>query len=464
MKLSNEKQALDFLEPLGQEHVLRFFPRLDKEQKRRLLQQISNINPDHLRKMQAMLARGDKEKTDAGAIKPAPVEDVLSLPAETGDLGQAALDQGRVGVILVAGGQGSRLGFDGPKGCLPIGPVSDAPLFAIHARKVLALARRHGKPVPLYIMTSEANDEQTRRFFDLHGFFGLDPEHVKFFVQGMWPALDQRGKLLLERPERIFMSPDGHGGTLAALKNSGMLEDMARRELETLFYCQVDNPLAQIADPVFIGLHKLRQADMSLKVCAKRDPEEGLGLIALRDNRPCIVEYSEIGARQREARDRKGDLLFRYGSVAIHLFSRKFLAASAERELPLHLACKKVPFCDDNGRIVCPEQPNAWKFEKFIFDILPFARHSLNFVFDRKEEFSPVKNRTGEDSPETCKRDISAKFARWLVHYGAKIALDGQGRPRHPIEIDPVYADSLAALNDRIKPGLRLCGPILLEA
>ena len=258
------------------------------------------------------------------------------------------------------------------------------------------------------------------------------------------------------------MSPDGHGGLIAALKANGILEDMTRRSLRHLFYFQVDNPLVEIADPGFIGLHRRHAADVSVKVCAKRGPDEGLGAVAIRDGRNMIVEYTELSDAQKGARQPDGRLRFRYGSVAIHVFSLGFLERAAATPLTLHVAHKKVPFCGDDGRVVAPDAPNAFKFEKFIFDVIPLADRVLNVEFRREDEFSPVKNATGDDSPLTSRRDMSRKFAGWLQACGVEVPGDGAGYPTVAIEIDPCIARNVDALRARLPADLRISGDFLL--
>jgi len=445
------ERATDVLNRNGQGQVLRFWDRLNGAQREALLTQIASLDFDSLTRMRRML----EAKHDAvPAGEPCPA-DVVTLTAAARDAavarGEAELRAGRVGVLLVAGGQGSRLGYDGPKGAYAIGPVSDAPLFYYHARKVLALSRRHGVRMPLYIMTSDANDAATRACFEQHGFFGLSRADVFFFMQGMWPALDAAGGIILDAPGHLFMSPDGHGGTLSALAASGGLADMERRGLTTVFYFQVDNPLVEVADPAFIGLHLLETADISIKVCAKRDPQEGLGVVVTRNGRCEMVEYTELTAEQKNRRTSTGDLTFNYGSVAIHVFSLPFLKQEATRPLPLHLAHKKIPTCASDGTVVKPETNTGTKFEKFIFDVLPDARKVVTLAFDRAEEFSPVKNATGADSPATCRRDLQAKWARWLMQAGVTIPTDAAGQPALPLEIDPLYALNAEELLKKLK-------------
>lgn len=456
------KQRLDRHE---QGHVLRFWDRLTESERAALLAQVETLEFDSIARMRAMLKA---HQTAGAAFDPAmqPATVLEPTPAELGDArmeGAAALRAGKVAVILVAGGQGSRLGFDGPKGIYPVGPVTGASLFEIHARKVLRLEQRYGAQVPLYIMTSDVNDAATQAYFSDQGWFGLDRERVKFFVQGMWPALTAEGRVVLDTPAHLFMSPDGHGGTLSALRRTGMLADMQRRGIETVFYFQVDNPLVEVADPAFVGLHRRAGADISIKVCAKRDANEGLGVVVQKDGRCAIVEYSDLPQDQKEARRPDGTLTFLYGSVAIHILSRAFLEQEAAAALPLHVAHKKVPVCDDAGRSVTPAEPNAYKFEKFIFDIIPDAATALNVAFAREEEFSPLKNAGGADSPETVRRDLCRKYGRWLAACGVTVPADADGTPTVKIEIDPAYASSPEDLGARLPKDFAIDGDVLLK-
>lgn len=456
-------QAKGLLEKYGQAHVLRFAEKLDVAQKKNLLDQIATLDFDNIDYMKKMLAQSASPAA-AAQINPAKVFQLSTAERQKAVVeGERALRAGEVGVILVAGGQGSRLGYEGPKGCYSIGPVSNAPLFHFHARKVLALERKYKTQVPFYIMTSDVNDAATRDFFAQHKYFGLAQERVKFFVQGMWPALDAQGRIVLDQKDHLFMSPDGHGGTLSALKSNGMFDDMDRRGVKTLFFFQVDNPLVEVADPAFIGLHVAQKAEISIKVCAKRDAEEGLGVVVERGGRNAITEYTELTKEQKYALLPDGNLKFRFGSVAIHVFSLDFMKQEAAARLPLHIAFKKVPYIDENGTLVKPEKPNAYKFEKFIFDVIPDAKTSINLEFAREDEFSPVKNATGADSPESTRRDMGLKFARWFEACGVNVPRGADGVPLHRLEIDPCYALTAQDLKAKLPAGFKISGDVLLE-
>ncbi len=426
------EQAREVLEANGQGHVLRFWQQLDAAARRALLAQVEAIDFAEVARMRRLLASG----ASAAHVTPRPAP-VVSASRRVRDeafaAGEEQLRKGRVAVLLVAGGQGSRLGFEGPKGAYGIGPVSGRPLFYFHARKIVRLTRLYGRPVPFYIMTSEANDAATRACFEAHGYFGLNPADVIFFKQGVWPALDAEGLLLLEEPGRIFVSPDGHGGTLTALAKNGCLDDMAARGIRSVFFFQVDNPLVDIADPAFVGLHVLCGADLSLKLCRKCSPTEKMGAVSILDNgRYGMIEYSELTPKQAAR--------FKYGSPAIHVFSLAFLKREARKAMPLHLAHKKIAYVAQDGRRVKPDAPNGYKFEKFIFDVLPDAKTVVNLAFDRAEEFAPVKNAVGEDSPATCRMALEAKWRRWLAAAGIAVP------ETVPLEIDPAYANGAKEL------------------
>ncbi len=461
--------AKEILAQNGQGHVLSFWSQLDQQEQVALLDQIASIDMAAIKRMQAMLsATADTAAKAGGEIVPAAVVELGSIAERERNealsaYGESALARGEVGALLVAGGQGSRLGFEGPKGAYSIGPLSGASLFEIHARKILAMERRYETRIPFYIMTSQANDAATRAFFQEHSYFGLKQDRVLFFTQGMWPALDREGKILLESPGRIFMSPDGHGGTISALRDHGMFDDMARRGIQALFYFQVDNPLVEIADPLFIGLHLKEGAEVSTKVCKKREPSEGLGVVAVRDGRPLVVEYSELTPAQMQEKRSDGQLKLLFGSVAIHVFSVAFLKREAAADLPLHIAFKKVPSVDATGQTVTPAQPNAYKFEKFIFDVIPDAKAALNVEFERALEFSPVKNATGNDSPATTQRDMIRKFSGWLVASGFAVPRNADGEPRYKIEIDPCFALDAESLGNQLLKTFVLDADLLLN-
>ncbi|HQG32642.1 MAG TPA: UDPGP type 1 family protein [Deltaproteobacteria bacterium] len=355
--------------------------------------------------------------------------------------GEELLKKGRVAVLIVAGGQGSRLGIEAPKGVVEVSPVRSKSLFQIHAEKILALSRRYSRPVPLFIMTSRENDDHTRRYFKDHSFFGLNPEDVFFFTQGMLPSVAQDGKLIISRQGGLFMNPDGHGGTLAALRRNGCLETLESRGIEEIFFFQVDNPLVFVCDPLFIGLHSLRGAQMSSKVVRKRDFGEKVGIIAKVEGKARVIEYSDMSDDMRYAVDDRNEILYWGGNAAIHMIRRDFIESltGADRRLPFHRAHKTISTVDSKGN---PAEIKGVKFETFIFDALPLAENTITMEVIREHEFAPVKNRTGEDSLESSKIMQSNLHKSWLKHLGIEVGSENL------VEICPLFAmekDDLAA-------------------
>ncbi len=361
---------------------------------------------------------------------------------EAADEGRRALEKGLVACFLAAGGQGTRLGWEHPKGTYPVAPVSGKPLFQLFAEQIIALSRRAKRDMLWFIMTSAQNRAETEEFFKSHSYFGVAQPQIRFCEQGDLPAVDMRGKLILETKHSLALSPDGHGGALRALRVSGALEELAQRGVEQLFYFQVDNPLCRIADPVFVGFHRLEGAEMSTKWVRKTEPMEKVGLLAKREGRLTVIEYSEIDDENRNAREPDGGLRFRCGNTAIHVFSRTFLerVASPTYQLNYHVARKAVSFIDRKGQLQKPDAPNAIKYETFIFDVLPEAQGHVALEIARDEEFEPLKNAKGEYSPETVKRAQSNLHARWLEAAGAKVPRDARGEPQGLYEVSPLTA------------------------
>ncbi len=429
------EQALTLLKKNGQEQILRFWKKLSAAERKALLAQIESIDFKEVKRCQGVLAgagavavkKGKPTAPKVAELKGAALKKAIAA-------GEKELAAGHVGVLLVAGGQGSRLGFEGPKGAYSIGPVTGASLFYFHARKVLAASVKYATNIPFYVMTSEANYDATVRHFEENEYFGLNEDDVFFFKQGMWPGMTADGKIILDAPGHVFMSPDGHGGLITALKASGCFADMKKRGVKTLFFFQVDNPLVEVADPAFIGLHTIEKSEYSLKLCAKRDPNEGLGMVVKRDGHFDMIEYTEMTDEMNNRRTKTGDLYFKYGSPAIHVFDRAFLEREAAKPMPLHLAHKKIATVDDKGNVVKATEPNGYKFEKFIFDALADAKGVTCFAFDRANEFSPVKNAEGKDSPASCKADLQAKWRRQLAQAGIEVS------EKVAVELDPVYA------------------------
>ena len=455
---------LDRLEKYGQEHVMAWWDQLNPQEGRELLHQLSSIDYALLHRLFA-----ERDRTYAvparERIAPAPVTRLDPADRQTRSRGEQALQQGEVAALVVAGGQGSRLGFEHPKGMFAIGPVTNKPLFQVHAEKVLALSHRYGKALPLLVMTSPATDAETKAFFKEHAYFGLPKDEVFFFCQGTMPALDMAsGKLLLEAPGRLFTSPNGHGGTLTALADSGLLEQLEQRGIRQIFYFQVDNPLVKVADPLFLGHHVAADAEASSKIVPKEGPKDKLGNMVLIDGRCSIIEYSDLPEELANERDEQGRLRIWAGSPAIQIFSVSFLKRVTQGALriPFHIARKKVSYLDEHGKLVQPAKENALKFEMFIFDVLPMADRWTVVETSRREEFVPLKNATGADSPGTVRQAISNLAGDWLEKAGVRIRRKANGDTSMPLEISPLYALDAEELARKVPRDMRIEGPTYL--
>ncbi len=437
------EQLREGLLSAGQGHVIERWKRLEFPGRARLESQLAGLDLALLDELRACARCPTAPASSFAPPELFPLQRTSAQEAEARSAqqeGEARLRDGKIGFVLVAGGQASRLGYDAPKGVLPIGPVTGRSLFALHALRLLAARQRFRVRTPWYVMTSPENDAATRAFFEGERFFGLPAEDVFFFAQDMLPALDEDGRMLFSSPDSLFLAPNGHGGSLLGLARSGALRDMRARGLETLSYFQVDNPLVRPADPLFLGLHALRGAEMSTKVVKKRDASEKVGVIGRVDGKLGCIEYSDLPAEQREARDERKELLFCAGNIAVHAFELDFLEriTLGGLRLPWHVARKALKIVDERGARV--EVP-GYKFETFVFDALAQAERSLTLEVDRSLEFSPVKNKTGEDSPASARRDLCRMFSSWVRAAGLPLPPpDAEGN--HPVEVDPRIAET----------------------
>lgn len=447
----------DLYERKGQGHVFAFFDELSETEQESLLAQAADIDLDEVANLVSTLVKGSGEsKNDSIADELAPASYVPLPLAENGNpelwakarkQGEKALRTGRVAAFTVAGGQGTRLGYDGPKGTYGVTPILKASLFQVFAEKILAASRIYGTAVPWYLMTSIINNEETVKFFEENDYFGLHKERVHFFTQGLMPAVDSDGKILMADKANIALSPDGHGGSLRALVRSGSIRQMEADGIDTISYFQVDNPLVRCIDPEFIGFHLMHDSDLSSKTVPKAYPEEKVGVFCERNGAAVVVEYSDLPARLASERDEDGEIKFRAGSIAIHVFARDFIkklgsGQNEDAQLPFHLAHKKVAHITADGVTHEPTEPNAYKFEMFVFDSLPFANHPVIIETPRQDDFSPVKNAEGVDSPQTSRDDQLRQYARWVKAAGVDLDTDATGLPGFPFEISPLFADT----------------------
>lgn len=434
----------DKLSLMKQEHVLKYYDKLSLQQMEDLLSQISSIN---ISLVNELIDMGMANREPHPRLEPPhviPIKDERHQEAK--EKGEKALRDGKVACFVVAGGQSTRLGYNLPKGTFGVGPVTNKSLFQYHAEKIAAISRKYNTQIPWYIMVSRENNKQTRDFFQEHRFFQLQASDVIFLEQGMLPAIDFNGKLIMNSPANIAMSPNGHGGSLLCLKENGALDTLKKQGIEEIFYFQVDNALVRIADPIFIGYHQLERSQMSTKVVPKIHPDERVGVLGYINDKLGVIEYTELNDEERHAVNPDGSLKFMAGNTAIHMLNVEFInqLISNGFHLPYHAARKKIPYIDENGKMVKPQEINGIKFETFIFDALKYAGHSVVMEVDRQEEFLPLKNMSGQNSPETVRHDLIRLYNSWLKAAGGFEIGD------YPVEVSPLFAADKEEFVERI--------------
>ena len=468
----------DRLERVGQGHVLKFWDRLDASQRQALLDQLNEIDWAALPGLIEQYVKHKPVFALPEGVEPAPFfsadptqgaapgSDAAGLrrswdAAAARAAGEDLLRRGKVACFTVAGGQGSRLGYDGPKGCYPGGAITGRPLFQFFAEGILAAQRRYGAPIPWAIMTSPLNHDATVAFFAEHEHFGLDPARVVFFPQGVMPSFDRAtGRLLLASPGEIATNPDGHGGSITALHRSGTLDRLGDAGVEHVSYFQVDNPIVRVVDPAFLGLHagaagsgsahSGSSGEMSSKMIAKAYAEEKLGLFCRVGGKVQVIEYSDLPMERQREVGPDGSLRFLAGSVAVHAMSVEFLRRlneDAAFDLPYHRADKKIACIDpETGERLEPGEPNGVKLERFVFDALPMCRASIVLETLRQEEFAPIKNAEGLDSSASSARIQTERAAAWLESVGVNVARNARGEADCVIELSPLTACEAADL------------------
>lgn len=450
--MSSAETIIEQFNAAGQGQVFAHWDFLSPEEQDALIGQASSIDLEEIAVLAESLGQDQKEQ-DLSGLKPAPY---IHRPENGGDskdwkeaakIGNESLAAGKVAFFTVAGGQGTRLGFDGPKGTFPITPVMNNTLFQVFSDKVYRAQELAGCRLHWFIMTSLLNHADTVKFFEENQYFRLEEDQVHFFSQGLMPALSPEGKILLETESKISMTPDGHGGALRALVKSGSIEFMEKEGIEALSYFQVDNPLVHIADPDFLGFHFKSQSEMSSKMVAKAYAGEKVGHFCMLNDKLTVIEYSDIPYEVAREKDDQGELLYKAGSVAIHILDRDFIkrvgsGESDEFKLPFHKAFKKIKVLGSDGESAKPDKENGYKMEMFVFDALPLAKNPVIIEALRADEFSPVKNAEGVDSPETCKADQMRQWTGWLESVGLDLILDETGLPMTTFEVRPVYAAS----------------------
>ena len=416
--LKSYEELLKTAKDHGQEHIFRFWNELNSVEQEQLLSQVSTIDFSFIDGLYKKALQEKEEETYENIQAP----DVIIKSEHTKENEEAmqkgidAIKEGRVALFTLAGGQGSRLGFEGPKGCFPITPVMNKPLFQVFAEKLLATNRQYNTELEWYLMTSEANHKDTIAFFEEQNYFGLNKEHVIFFKQRMLPQIDEEGKILLAKKHELVMGPDGHGGIFNAFVDNGITQRMKEKKIHCFMLITMDNPLTPCIDPMYLGHHLLKDAQYSVKVTKKAYPEERVGHVVKINGVTQMVEYIALNEEQIHERDEQGELVFSSGNLLNDILNVDFVEKVEKENLLEYVAAhKKSNYLDENGNVKETSEPNSYKFERFIFDALPLAKNTTVFEVIREEEFAPVKNAQGKDSPQSARGLQTELYRSWLA-------------------------------------------------
>ena len=385
----------------NQKYIKAMMEKNTTEQNEKLTKRLEEIDfsvLEHIERKETVNERGVFAPLDA-----VEVSEIEARGAEFKGLGLKAIREGKVGAVLLAGGQGTRLGLDRPKGTLNIGVAKELYLFEQLLRNLMDVTDEAGVYVPLYIMTSNINNADTTAFFEEHDYFGYPKDYVKFFVQEMVPACDYEGRIYMESQTEVAMSPNGNGGWFSSMVNAGLLSDIKERGIEWINVFAVDNCLQRIADPMFVGATIAYGCESGAKVVRKAAPDERVGVLCTEDGKPSIAEYYEMTQEMATARKENGDLLYGFGVILNYLFSEKKLEQIADARMPIHVVEKKIPYMDVDGTFVKPEQPNGYKFETLVLDMVHMMDDCIPYEVVREREFAPIKNLHGVDSLDSAR-------------------------------------------------------------
>ena len=385
----------------NQKYIKAMMEKNTTEQNEKLTKRLEEIDfsvLEHIERKETVNERGVFAPLDA-----VEVSEIEARGAEFKELGLKAIREGKVGAVLLAGGQGTRLGLDRTKGTLNIGVAKELYLFEQLLRNLMDVTDEAGVYVPLYIMTSNINNADTTAFFEEHDYFGYPKDYVKFFVQEMVPACDYEGRIYMESQTEVAMSPNGNGGWFSSMVNAGLLSDIKERGIEWINVFAVDNCLQRIADPMFVGATIAYGCESGAKVVRKAAPDERVGVLCTEDGKPSIAEYYEMTEEMATARKENGDLKYGFGVILNYLFSEKKLEQIADARMPIHVVEKKIPYMDVDGTFVKPEQPNGYKFETLVLDMVHMMDDCIPYEVVREREFAPIKNLHGVDSLDSAR-------------------------------------------------------------
>lgn len=392
--------AEKILSEKSQLHVLKDFDNLSEEKKTEFLKQIENINWADISMIGKETAIPRGKFTVPAAVS---IEEIEASKDKFLNAGIESIKKGEVAAVLLAGGMGTRLGFDLPKGCFNVGTSHELYIFECLINNLMDVVKQCDAYIPLYIMTSEKNDGATQDFFEKHNYFGYNKDYVKFFIQDMACAVDYKGKLLLEEKGRLATSPNGNGGWFTSMVKAGLDKDLHKRNVKWINIFAVDNVCQRIADPVFVGATILGNYECGSKVVRKVEPNEKMGLLCLEDGMPSIVEYYEMSKEMSEARAEDGSLLYKYGVILNYLFSLDKLEEIVNNKLTVHVVEKKIPYINEKGEAISPTEPNGYKFELLVLDMIHMMKNNLAFEVVREREFAPIKNLHGVDSVDSAR-------------------------------------------------------------
>lgn len=393
--------VIDVLKQHGQDEVLKAYQGLNEEEKKGLAAQIEKVDWKLLD-----LVKDKKETQERGKLEPLSALEISEIEKNKDKfekIGLDAIKAGKVGAVLLAGGQGTRLGFDKPKGMFNIGITKEIYIFERLIRNLLDVTDKAGVYVPLYIMTSDKNNDDTVAFFKEKNYFGYPEEYVKFFIQEMAPSVDFEGKLYMEAKDKLSLSPNGNGGWFTSMDKTGVLKDVHARGIEWLNVFAVDNVLQRIADPVFVGATIDSGCVSGSKVVRKADANERVGVLCLKDGKPSIVEYYEMTDEMITLKNEKGELAYNFGVILNYIFRVDKLEEIMNTTMPTHVVEKKIPYIDAEGNLIKPETPNGYKFELLVLDMIHLLDNCLSYEVVRNKEFAPVKNKTGVDSVDSAR-------------------------------------------------------------
>lgn len=396
-----------------QEHLIDYYEKLEENKKQEFLNQILEIDFEQIKN----LFSNALEKKDNKQIE---IETIDSIDKDKigeeeknkySKIGEDIIKQGKYAIVTMAGGQGTRLGYNGPKGAYFLDEGINKSIFELLCENLKNAYEKYKVYIPWYLMTSKENNKQTIEFFERNNYFGYNKEYIKFFIQGELPMIDTEGKVIIDENEKIKQASDGHGGIFISMKKNGIIEDMKKRDIQWIYISGVDNILAKLVDEIFIGLAIDKKVLVVGKSVIKAYPEEKVGIFCKKNGRPTVIEYSEMSKEMSEEKGQNNELKYCESHILCNLFNIKAIELISENNLPYHSAYKKCNYINKEGKLIISDSPNAYKFETFLFDAFEKLEDMLILRVKREEEFAPIKNESGKDSPKTAK-ELYKKYHR----------------------------------------------------